>query len=137
MYYSNPFYYCEYFTSGNTSNSSQSWDGYFTTPDWSFNTYPFSGNPSTIIPSLSGSVCNYNSTGRYIGPIFNSFYRQQYKYIYKVQLTNPSNASDFDIYASPINNFTYSGSPGTILYDLAYRYSGGNVTYSSSTYIIG
>jgi hypothetical protein len=137
IYYSNPINYCQYFISGSGLNTLADYEGYFVTPDWSFNTYPFSGNPSTIIPSLSGSVCNYNSTGRYIGPIYNSFYRQQYKYIYKVQLTNPSNASDFDIYASPINNFAYSGSPGTILYDLAYRYSGGNVTYSSSTYIIG
>lgn len=136
-YYSNPMWYSAYFFSGSTIRDYQDFDGYFFTPDWSFNTYPFSGNPSTIIPSLSGSVCNYNSTGRYIGPIYNSFYRQQYKYAYRIQLTNPSNASDFDIYASPINNFTYSGSPGTVLYDLAYRYSGGNVTFSSSTYIIG
>jgi hypothetical protein len=137
IYYSNPINYCQYFFSGSGSNTLADYSGFFTTPDWSFNTYPFSGNPSTIIPSFSGSVCNYNSTGRYIGPIYNSFYRQQYKYIYRIQLTNPSNANDFDIYASPINNFTYSGSPGTILYDLAYRYSGGNVTFSSSTYIIG
>jgi hypothetical protein len=137
IYYSNPISYCQYFTSGSTTQNFQEFNGYFVTPDWSFNTYPFSGNPSTIIPSLSGSVCNYNSTGRYIGPSFNSFYRQQYKYAYKIQLTNPLNAGDFDIYASPINNFTYSGSPGTAFYDLAYRYSGGNVTFSSSTYIIG
>jgi hypothetical protein len=137
IYYSNPLYYFAYFSSGSTIRNSWDFNGYFITPDWSFNTYPFSGNPSTIIPSLSGSVCNYNSTGKYIGPIYNSFYREQWKYAYRVQLTNPSNASDFDIYASPINNFTYSGSPGTVLYDLAYRYSGGNVTFSSSTYIIG
>jgi len=136
VYYSNPLYNYNYFFSGGTSRPTWDIDGYFVTPDWSFNTYPFSGNPSTIIPSLSGTVCNYNSTGKY-NPIYNSYYRQQYKYAYKIQLTNPSNAGDFDILASPITNFSYSGSPSTPLYELAYRYSGGNVTYSSSTYIIG
>lgn len=136
IYYSNPIGYCQYFSSGSTIRNSWDFNGFFVTPDWSFNTYPFSGNPSTIIPSLSGSVCNYNSTGRYIGPIYNSFYREQYKYAYRIQLTNSSNAGDFDIYSSPINNFTYSGSPGTKLYDLAYRYSGGSVTFSNPTYII-
>jgi hypothetical protein len=136
IYYSNPIGYCQYFSSGSTIRNSWDFNGFFVTPDWSFNTYPFSGDPSTIIPSLSGSVCNYNSTGRYIGPIYNSFYREQYKYAYRVQLTNPSNAGDFDIYSSPINNFTYSGSPGTKFYDLAYRYSGGSVTFSNPTYII-
>jgi hypothetical protein len=136
IYYSNPINSQAKFFSGSTSRDNWPLTGFFNTPDWSFNTYPFSGNPSTIIPSFSGTVCNYSSTGRYIGPIYNSFYREQYKYAYRVQLTNPLNVGDFDIYASPINNFTYSGSPGTILYELAYRYSGGSVTFSNPTYII-
>jgi hypothetical protein len=136
MYYTNPIYFVAGLVSANTPNTISSFNnGYFITPDWAFNTYPFSGNPSTIIPSLSGSVCNFNNTGVREN-IYNSYNIKQYKYLYQVRLSNPSNVNDFDIWASPINNFSYSGAPSTVHYELAYRYSGGNVTYSSSTYII-
>lgn len=136
MYYTNPIYECYYFSVSNSPvTATTPYQGYFVTPDWSFNTYPFSGNPSTIIPSLSGSVCNYNSTGVNYSTN-NSFYRNQYKYYYQVRLINPLDVEDFDIWASPITNFSYSGSPGTAFYELAYRYSGGSVFYSNPTYII-
>jgi hypothetical protein len=135
-YYSNPIYKFITLNTGTTSESKEEVIGYFRTQDWVFNTYPFSGNPSTILPSLSGSVCNYNNTGVNT-TTFNSYYKTQYKYYYEVRLTNPSNVNDFDIWASPITNFSYSGAPAIIpFYELAYRYSGGSVTYSSSTYII-
>ena len=135
MYYTNPIDYGTYVYSGNTPTTGQTFEGYFLTPDWSFNTYPFSGNPSTIIPSLSGTVCNFNNRGVNYNS-YNSYYRRQYKYYYQVRLTNPSNVSDFDIWASPITNFSYSGAPSTAQYELAYRYSGGSVIYSNPTYII-
>lgn len=136
MYYTNPLNICYYLNSGNTSVSATTYSSYYPTPDWSFNTYPFSGTPATIIPSLSGSVCNYNSTGVNYINTYNSFYNLQYKYYYQVRLTNPLNVKDFDIWASPITNFSYSGAPFTAQYELAYRYSGGSVTYSNPTYII-
>lgn len=136
MYYTNPITDVFTVTTGNTTNTTGFALGLFRTSDWTFNTYPFSGNPSTIIPSLSGVTCNYFTTGVKENQ-FNSFLISQYKYYYKIELTNPLNLNDFDIWASPINNFSYSGAPSTTFYDLAYRYSGGNVTYSSSTYIIG
>lgn len=136
VYYATPIYGLEYFITGNTTNTNDPILGYFRTPDWSFNTYPFSGNPSTILPQFSGTVCNYNSTGINTTQ-YNSFINSQYRYYYDVRLTNPLNVSDFDIWASPITNFSYSGAPSTIYYELAYRYSGGNIAYSSSTYIIG
>lgn len=136
MYYTNPVFYGIYASSGNTPTTGQTFPGYYLTSDWSFNTYPFSGNPSTIIPSLSGTVCNFNNSGVNYN-YANSYYRYQFKYYYEARLTNPSDVSDFDIWASPITNFSYSGAPFTAQYELAYRYSGGNVTYSSSTYIIG
>ena len=136
IYYTNPVNYCAAITISNIPTTGSPINSIFTTPDWSFNTYPFSGDPSIIIPSLSGTVCNYMSTGRKaLG--FNSFYKLQYKYYYRVILTNPSDVNDFDILASPIINFNFSGTTSNPSYDLAYRYSGGNVTYSSSTYIIG
>lgn len=135
MYYTNPVNFCGYIITGNTPTTGQTFTGYFLTPDWSFNTYPFSGTPSTIIPSLSGNVCNYNSSG-VLSNIYNTSYNTQYKYYYQVRLSNPLNVNDFDIWASPISNFSYSGAPGTAQYELAYRYSGGSVTYSNPTYII-
>tara|TARA_R110000868_G_scaffold16010_1_gene72365 strand:+ start:1006 stop:3237 length:2232 start_codon:yes stop_codon:yes gene_type:complete len=137
VYYTNPINRYFNLTSGNTIITAITYSSYFTTPDWSFNTYPFSGNPSTIIPSLSGSVCNFNNTGVVI-PSYNSYGIEQYKHYYQTRLINPLNVNDFDIWASPITNFRYSGyTTSTPIYELAYRYSGGNVTFSSSTYIIG
>lgn len=136
MYYTNPVHTVAYITSASTSSAPTSVRrGFFTTPYWTFNTYPFSGNPSTIIPSYSGSVCNYNNTG-VKSTQYNTFSTDQYKFYYDVRLINSSNISDFEIWASPITNLSYSGAPGTVLYELAYRYSGGSTTYSNPTYII-
>jgi hypothetical protein len=113
-----------------------SFNSNFLTFDWISNTIPFSGSTPTLIPSLSGTVCNYNNTGQKLD-IFNSSYNRNFKFYHQVRLTNPSNVNDFDIWASPISNFNYLGSPSSPQFELAYRYSGGNVTFSSSTYIIG
>ena len=135
VYYNNPIFRVVNLTSGNTIITAITYSSYFTTPDWSFNTYPFSGNPSTIIPSLSGSVCNFNNTG-VVRPKYNSYSIEQYVYYYQTRLINPSNVNDFEIWASPITDFKYSGAPGAALYELAYQYSGGSETYSNPTYII-
>jgi len=138
IYFLNPITEVYKYINQNTSADTRLFQSYFTTTDWSFNTYPFSGVTSTIIPSYSGSVCNYNSIGCRVAR-YNSFYNINYKTLYEVRLTNPSNVNDFDIWASPITNFVFSGGSTVSLaqYELAYRYSGGNVTFSSSTYIIG
>ena len=135
VYYSNPINSFIGLTSGNTPVTAITYSAYFTTPDWSFNTYPFSGNPSTIIPSLSGSVCNFNNTG-VVKPIYNSYGIEQYVYYYQTRLINPSDVNDFEIWASPITDFKYSGAPGTAFYELAYQFSGGSETYFNPTYII-
>lgn len=135
VYYNNPINRFVGLTSGNTIITAITYSAYFTTPDWSFNTYPFSGNPSTIIPSLSGSVCNFNNTG-VIRPSYNSYGIEQYVYYYQTRLINPSNVNDFEIWASPITDFRYSGAPGTAFYELAYQFSGGSETYFNPTYII-
>jgi hypothetical protein len=134
-YFSNPISYRDFVTSATTPSNNIEKYGFFRTYDWVSNTLPFSG-VSTLLPSFSGTVCNYNNQG-YKSPLYNSYYNVIYKYYYKTVLTNPSNINDFDILASPITNFVYSGYPSSVPnYELAYRYSGGNVTYSSSTYII-
>jgi hypothetical protein len=126
----------------NESTTGVTQQGYFYRNSNSLKTIPASGSSNTIIPSLSGQVCDYSTYGYlrtypYIPPIANGVYNylKQF-YNYRVVLTNPSNVRDFDIYMSPINNFVASGYPGTILYDLAYSYSGGSVVYSNPTYII-
>jgi hypothetical protein len=106
----------------------------------SLNTIPVSGNTNTLIPSLSGQVCDYSSKGYFNTnnqPSINGFHTYSKKFLrYKVELTNLLDVRDFDIYASPISNFVYSGYPGTPYYELAYSYSGGSVVYSNPTYII-
>jgi hypothetical protein len=138
LYYTNPIQ-LRYVNSYDEPNTTVRQQGFFNTPDWSFNTYPFSGTPSQIIPSFSATVCNYMSTGIRV-PVHNSFTVYQYRFYYEVRRTNPSNPSDFDIWSSPITNFRYSGYTNNIndepSFELAYRYSGGNVVFSSSTYII-
>ena len=126
----------------NESNTGVTQQGYFYRNSNSLKTIPASGSSNTIIPSLSGQVCDYStygylSTYSNIPPIGNGLYNYiKTFYNYRVVLTNPSNVRDFDIYMSPINNFVVSGFPSTILYDLAYSYSGESVVYSNPTYII-
>ena len=135
-YFVNPISTVVTISSGNTVTTADTNNrSYFKTFDWTSNTYPFSGTGNTLIPSLSGTVCNYNNIGVRL-PLFNSYYNQNYKFYFETRLTNPLNVEDFDIWSSPITNFSYSGSPGTAFYELAYRYSGGSTTYSNPTYII-
>lgn len=119
------------------SSSASTSPSFFETYNWYSNTLPFSGSSTspTLLPSLSGTVCNYTNTG-FDFPAYNSNFKRNFKFIYQTRLTNPLNINDFDIWASPITNFIPSGHTAT-QYELAYRYSGGNVTFSSSTYIIG
>lgn len=134
LYYTNPIQ-LRYVNSYDDPNPNDEQQGFFNTPEWSFNTYPFSGSTPTLIPSFSGTVCDYMSTG-VPSSIYNSFARAQYKLYYDIRRTDILDPTAFDIWASPILNFSYSGAPGPAQFELAYRYSGGNVVFSSSTYII-
>ena len=125
----------------NTSRDTLTSFGYLNINVNSLNTIPASGTSNTIIPSLSGQVCDYNTHGYLHTLGYPSNRNGEYtfiKYLYriKVQLTNPSDVRDFNIYMSPITNFVYSGFPGVEIYDLAYSYSGGSAIYSNPTYII-
>jgi hypothetical protein len=119
-----------------TSASASTSPSFFDTYNWYSNTLPFSGSSTspTLLPSLSGTVCNYTNTG-FDFPSYNSNFKRNFKFIYQTRLTNPLNINDFDIWASPITNFIPSGHTAT-QYELAYRYSGGTGTVINSTYII-
>ena len=131
VYYTIPFYDCYTVTKSVQTQVSNTLEGNLFTNQWTTNTIPYSGVSNTLIPSLSGTVCNYNLTGQVISE-YNSFYNKKvlyYYYIIKPTLT------DFEIWSAPIINYSANTNFNDAI--LAYRYSGGSVTYSSSTYIIG
>jgi len=131
VYYTNPFYWCQGVTISVQSVSANTIAGLLETNQWTTNTIPFSGVSNTLIPSFSGTLCNYNTLGiRYTD--YNSFYNTDYLYNYYIRALN---LNDFEIWSAPIVNYSANTNFNNAI--LAYRYSGGNVTYSSSTYIIG
>ena len=104
---------------------------YLDTNQWTTNTITYSGISNTLIPSFSGTLCNYSLSGETI-PYANSYYNQKDLYYYYI--ISPT-LTDFEIWSAPITSFSANTNFNNAI--LAYRYSGGNVTYSSSTYIIG
>jgi hypothetical protein len=137
VYYQNSMYINKFIAFNNNQTGYTS-NGYFKSSTSIGNTYPFSGTPVnnpippyTIIPSLSGTVCDYNQFGTVTN--YSSYQTFTYtKWYYQFRLPNPLNNNDFEIWATPIISGVVT--PPQVL---AYRYSGGNVTFSSSTYIIG
>jgi hypothetical protein len=100
--------------------------------DYLYTTVPWSGVSNTLIPNLSGETCiPFNQC-----PALTGFICQRFYYQHQVRLVNPLDVLDYEIWASPINNLQYSGSPGTAIYELALQYSGGSVTYANPTYCI-
>jgi hypothetical protein len=96
-----------------------------------YQTIPWSGGSNTLIPSLSGLTCYpYGSCD------VNGLNCRRWYYYHRMILTNPSDPRDFEIYASPITDLQYSGSPSTPIYELALTYSGQTVTYANPTYCI-
>ena len=131
VYYTNPFYQVNTIDINKTTLSAQTIGGYLDTNQWTTNTIPYSGISNTLIPSFSGTLCNYSLSGETI-PYANSYYNQKDLYYYYI--ISPT-LTDFEIWSAPITSFSANTNFNNAI--LAYRYSGGNVTYSSSTYIIG
>jgi hypothetical protein len=134
IYYSNPFSVLTWMTASTTTISAQTIGLQAYTNEWSTNTYPYSGTSPSIIPSLSGTVCNFNNLG-VKGPAFGSSYNESTLCRYTVLFPNSADTRNFEIWSAPIVNYSANTNFNNAI--LAYRYSGGNVTYSSSTYIIG
>jgi hypothetical protein len=130
IYYDPPFEFLYYVTAPTTTFSAQTIGERIYTNNWSTSTYPYSGTSPSIIPSLSGSVCNFNNFGSQVswqGGFYNDSILCQYTTLYP----NSADTSSFEIWATPIIN--YVPTPPDVL---AYRFSGGTVTTSNPTYII-
>lgn len=101
--------------------------------EYEYNTYAYSSTTaSSLLTSFSAKTCNNfgapNNGGVSIFP-----------YVFQTRLTNPADTNDFQIWASPINNYVYSGYPAGVTLaslELAYEISGGIVIYSDPDYII-
>ena len=138
--YNYPFWILNGFSSGSTSYTAETTNGSISIPQYSNETYAYSGDPLTPIPSLSAITCNnLESKMTFINDAYGvdkgNLYLQ-YVYDYRVELTNPSDIRDFRIYASPITNGTPSGYPSPIFSDFVYGFSGGSVYHTNPTYLI-
>jgi len=131
VYYTNPFWQCYSMTKNIQTVTGTTIGAKLLTNRWTTNTIPYSGVSNTFLPSLSGTVCNYNLSGKTISE-YNSFYNERALYQYYIKAPT---LTDFEIWSAPIINYSADTNPNNAI--LAYRYSGGSVTYSSSTYIIG
>lgn len=133
IYYSNPFELLYYVTAATTTLSAQTIGEKIFNNEWSTNTYPYSGTSPSIIPSLSGSVCNFKNLGTkgsYLGNSYNDLRLLEYN----IKYPNSADTRNFEIWATPIVNYSANTNPSSAI--LAYRFSGGTVTTSNPTYII-
>ena len=130
-YYTKPIRFVYFLNSSSsvvTGDSGMN-SSFYRTSDWISDTIPFSGG-TTLIPSLSGTVCNYGVTGTRNNS-YSSFANTNYKCDFESRIVNPSNINDFEIWATPIVNGVLI--PPKVL---AYRFSGGTATTINPTYII-
>jgi hypothetical protein len=137
--YNDPFYGRSALSYNVNTSTGITQSSYYNINANSLYTIPASGTSNTLIPSLSGQVCDYSNHGILSIPdLSNNGYDnfKRYFFRHKVELINPLDLRDFNIYASPINNFVYSGYPGAVQYELAYTYSGGSIIYQNPDYVI-
>ena len=137
IYYRNPIYFNVLTINDNNYTPTAGLSNHFDSSTSIGNTYPFSGTPAnnpspssyTIIPSLSGTVCNYNQTGLYLN--YGTYQTSRhFLWYYEVRLPNLNSDTDFEIWTIPINNYLIT--PPEVL---VYRISGGT-TYFNPIYII-
>ena len=137
IYYQNPIYIEVNTINDNDYRPIGRLTSYFDSSTSIGNTYPFSGTPAnnpspssyTIIPSLSGTVCNYNQSGVRVDRGTYQIFRH-YLWDYELRLPNINSDTDFEIWTTPINNYLIT--PTQVL---VYRISGGT-TYFNPIYII-
>jgi hypothetical protein len=93
-------------------------------------TVPASGVSNTLITSLSATTCQFVEDN-FVN--YNTYYRF-YDGHFKVELTNPSNWADFQLFVNTTIETTKSINPEN--WKLLYTFSGGTVNYSYPQYII-
>lgn len=133
--YVSPFYYYQPLLSAYTSNLTTIIQGYYQFYNYSYNTYVYSSTtPSSILKNLSATTCTnvpdllLNQSSPFM--VANPYY-------YQTRLFNTGNTNDYQIWASPITNYVYSGySTGIPKYELAYTFSSGTEQYYNPNYII-
>lgn len=138
--YQIPFFCVKRVQLTNSVFSGSTYSGAFIISEYANQTIPYSGNSNNLIPSLSALTCNFlnNSVTRIVDPALVS--HVQYLYVYRIELFDLQDITNFRIYGSPITNFQYSGATqqngwGTI-FELALEYSGGTITYQNPYYCI-
>jgi hypothetical protein len=137
--YQIPFFCVKIVQLTNDVFSGRTYNGQFTITEYANQTIPHSIN-NVLIPSLSALTCDFlnNSVTRRDFPQI--VFHVQYLYVYKIELFDLQDLTNFRIYGSPITNFQYSGATqqngwGTI-YELALEYSGGTITYQNPYYCV-
>jgi hypothetical protein len=137
-----PFWFVSFLTTGNTNANAYNSLNRILIPEYANKTLPMSGNPLTLIPSLSGQAATFTNTREFLWDTTfypsNSFvkYYEQDLWAYRVVRESSYSYDSYDIYTSPYNNFTYSGwtSTGAINYvGIQYMKIG---TYSANTLTI-
>ena len=123
------------FTGQTSTVSTRNSANTFTYRDTSNYTFPYSGDPLTIIPSLTSETCSNFS--EYLpdlsSPIFGNN-QQRYVWYHEFQVFDPTNLENFRIYAKRVLKNGKVASP--IETTLIYEYSGGTVTYINNDYFV-
>jgi hypothetical protein len=114
-----------------TSQTGSSANGFIVIENYNNYTYPYSGAPAIIIPSLSSQTCDISTN--LVGNQTSSSYSKNY-YNYAAEFYDEFDLSDsFRIFASEINaNGAVNSSVKTLVYEL----SGGTVTVYNSQYLV-
>ena len=105
--------------------------GTITINNYQSNTIGWTGVTNTYVPEYSGQTCTFSSWG------FNniSFSYVKFVYAYRIDLINPLNPEDFEIWGSVITNSVPDGYPNQTNYILALRYQSGSVTYADPYFV--
>ena len=138
--YSQPFNLVRGVLTAITSPISSEIIGYTYITDYSNITYVASGDPLINVTSMSAKTCDLGINMKPTNSFGSAGYPLHYQnsFVYKVELTNPSDRRDFRISASTITNGAYVNFPNfNIDYDAwVYGISAGTVYHTNTTYLI-
>lgn len=103
--------------------------------DTSNYTFPYSGDPLTIIPSLSSETCsNFSDYLPDLSSPYFAVYQQRLLWNYEFEIFDPTNLENFRIYS--IRTLKNGAPASPIERTIIYEYSGGTVTYIDNDYFV-